>query len=46
LVNPLGGNVRPAKYVVEPQPASAAATATAAAALMQRLLVFKFHYLE
>jgi hypothetical protein len=44
--NPLGGNFRPAKYVVVPQPASAAATANAAAALTQRLLFFKIPYLD
>jgi hypothetical protein len=43
---PLGGNVRPAKYVVLPQPASAAAIAKAAIALIPRLLFFKTLYLD
>src|ERR1039458_3152386 len=46
FLNPLGGSVRPAKYVVVPQPASAAATTRAAAALIQRLLFFKIPYLD
>jgi hypothetical protein len=38
--------MRPAKNVVDPQPASAQATAVAAAALIKRLLFFKIPYLD
>jgi hypothetical protein len=46
FVNPLGGRLRPAKYVVLPQPASPAATINATLALIQRLLFFKIPYLN
>jgi hypothetical protein len=46
LVNPLGGSLRLAKYVVLPQPVRAAAAARARVAQIQRLLFFKIPYLD
>jgi hypothetical protein len=46
FVRPLGGSVLPAKYVVEPHPASTIAATRHPAALYQRLLFFKIASLK